>query len=229
MPRIRTIKPEHWNDKELPSICLQAHLLWIGMWNFSDDKGVIEADPLLIKSNIFPRRIDIRLKQITLWLDQLEKARFIVPFKFDNESYYVHRTFDTHQRIDKPQPSKIPSPVIENTLAVLNSENVPGMIPPVLDSISKGKVEEIGAPAQGFFKKNEKREKNTHGPPEFSQVLACFEEVIGKDWDKRKISLEAQKFFSHYQAMNWKVKGHKIENWRAKASEWIIREIQNEK
>ena len=109
MARIRTVKPAHWSDRELPEISLQAHLLWIGTWNFSDDKGVFENDPFLLKSQIFPRRQDIRVEQIKQWLDQLVKARFIIPFSYKGVGYYVSRTFETHQKIDRPQPSNIPA------------------------------------------------------------------------------------------------------------------------
>lgn len=140
MPRIRTIKPSHWNDKELAAITLQAHLLWIGTWNFSDDRGVFESDPLLLKSQIFPRRTDIRVDQIKSWLDQLVKARFILPFEYNSEGYYVNRTFETHQRIDKPQPSKVPPDVLCSVFQE-HSKNVPRMVPAVLDSIVReGKV-----------------------------------------------------------------------------------------
>src|SRR6476646_10156048 len=113
MPRIRTVKPTHWNDKELSRISLQAHLLWIATWNFSDDEGVLEGDTLLLKSQIFPRRTDISVDQIQTWLDQLVTARFIIPFTHKGEGYYISRTFKTHQRIDKPQPSNIPSESIQ--------------------------------------------------------------------------------------------------------------------
>lgn len=116
MPRIRTVKPEHWGDKELPKISIQAHLLWIGMWNFSDDKGVIENDPYYIKSQVFPRRKDVRVEQIEQWIDQLIKARFLVPFIHNGISYYVSRTFSIHQKIDRPTPSKIPQSVINELL-----------------------------------------------------------------------------------------------------------------
>ena len=225
MPRIRTVKPEHWDDKELPNISLPAHLLWIGMWNFSDDKGVIEADPILIKSNVFPRRTDIRLKQIRQWLDQLVKARFVVPFKFDNESYYISRTFDAHQRIDKPQPSKIPQQVIDGALSGLNSENVPGTILPVLDSKVKESSGESGASPPGFFKKIE-RKNEMFKPPGFPEVLNHFDAALKEQWKKEKISLEAQKFWNHYTGNGWKINNRVIENWQAKANQWILREVE---
>lgn len=122
MARIRTVKPEHWNDKHLPSITLQAHLLWIGIWNFSDDKGVIENDPFFIKSQIFPRRKDIRLEQVEQWLDQLVQARFLVPFTYNNVGYLVSRTFLAHQKIDKPKPSKVPQEIIREAITLTEQE-----------------------------------------------------------------------------------------------------------
>jgi hypothetical protein len=136
MPRIRTIKPTHWNDKQLAGISLSAHLLWIASWNFSDDKGIFEGDPLLLKSQIFPRRTDIRIEQISQWLDQLVTARFIIPFDYKGQGYYISRTFETHQRIDKPQPSSIPSDFIEKVFQEY-SKNIPGTVTPVLESNGK--------------------------------------------------------------------------------------------
>lgn len=136
MARIRTVKPEHWSDKELVNISLQAHLLWIATWNFSDDEGIFENDPVLIKSNVFPRRTDVRVEQVSQWLDQLVKARFIVPFNFKNEGYYMHRTFKAHQRIDKPQASKIPESLRKSVFQE-HSKNDPRTVGSVKESIGE--------------------------------------------------------------------------------------------
>lgn len=116
MARIRTIKPNHVNDKELAKVSLQAHLFWVLSWCFSDDEGVLENDPLLLKSQLFPRRTDIRMEQVQTWIDQLVKARFMIPFTHQGESYLLHRTFKVHQKIDRPQPSKIPEEVIRRMI-----------------------------------------------------------------------------------------------------------------
>lgn len=137
MARIRTVKPQHWSDKELSKISLQAHLLWIGLWNFSDDEGVFENDAILIKSQVFPRRNDVRIEQVSQWLDQLAKARFVIPFTFNGTGYYIHRTFKTHQKIDKPQESKIPSDTIRRILDEHSDSDRPCIV-----EESKGKVED---------------------------------------------------------------------------------------
>lgn len=160
MARIRTVKPQHWNDKQLTQISLPAHLLWIGMWNFSDDEGIIEADPIFIRSQVFPRRTDIRIEQVSQWLDQLVKARFLVPFEYKNESYYVSRTFSTHQKIDKPQPSKIPSGIIRGILDECSTNDQPCI---VKENKSNSSVEERNSHAHQ--KENSDLPNNQANPP----------------------------------------------------------------
>lgn len=157
MPRIRTIKPQHWSDKELPNISLQAHLLWLATWNFSDDEGIFEADVHLIKSQAFPRRTDIRTEQIEQWIGQLVKARFVIPFTYNGGGYYISRTFKTHQKIEKPQKSKIPKELISKVLLdyqdsvddqsatiprLIVDDSVTGRLSRVEESNSRVKVEE---------------------------------------------------------------------------------------
>lgn len=128
MPRIRTIKPTHVSDKELAGITLQAHLLWVLSWCFSDDEGIFENDPLLIKSQVFPRRTDVRVTDVSQWLDQLVKARFIIPFDHDGIGYYIHRTFKTHQKIDRPQESKVPFELIRRILDESSTNDRPCIV-----------------------------------------------------------------------------------------------------
>lgn len=115
MPRIRTIVPEFWEDERFTDVSLSAWLLYIGMKNFADDEGVILANPVLIKSKVFPLREDIRKQQVSGWLQELVRNSILVPFDYENKSYYV-MDFSS-ERIDKPQKSKIPAEVIENVLS----------------------------------------------------------------------------------------------------------------
>ena len=111
MPRIRTIVPEFWEDERFSNVSLPACLLYIGMKNFADDSGVILANETIIKSKVFPAREDIRKQQVSGWLQELIENSILVPFTFENKSYYV-MDFSS-ERIDKPQKSKIPAEVIE--------------------------------------------------------------------------------------------------------------------
>lgn len=124
MPRIRTIIPEFWEDERFTNVSLPAWLLYIGMKNFADDNGVILANEVIIKSKVFPAREDIRKQQVSGWLKELIENSILVPFTYDNKSYYV-MDFSS-ERIDKPQKSKIPEEVIENAFSCAKNKN-PGL------------------------------------------------------------------------------------------------------
>jgi len=112
MARIRTIKPDHWEDERWNEVSLQAHLLWIGMKNFADDRGVIKDNAVLIRNKVFSSREDIRTNDVIKWLTELVENSFLVPLKFEGKGYYVLDFSD--ERIDKPQPSSIPDSVLKN-------------------------------------------------------------------------------------------------------------------
>lgn len=190
MPRIRTVKPDHWSDAELINISLGAHLLWIGSWNFSDDEGVFESDPLLIKSQVFPRRTDIRVEQVSQWLDQLVKARYIVPFEYEKKGYYITRTFKTHQKIDRPHPSKIPSKVLKTIVGYSTK------VRRSLDA-SKGEYSKV-------------KERKVFVPPGLDEVKEYFK----KEGYREDI---AEKAFKGYDVADWHdSQGTKIKNWKQK-------------
>ncbi len=106
MARIRTIKPEHWEDENWDNVSLQAHLLFLGMKNFADDKGVIKDNAILIKNKVFPTREDIRTSDVVKWLNELVNNAFLVPLTYNDKGYYVLDF--ASERIDKPQPSILP-------------------------------------------------------------------------------------------------------------------------
>jgi hypothetical protein len=101
MPRIRTIKPEFWEDEKIGNLPIPCRLLFIGCWNFADDYGVIRGNASIIKSQIFPYDENLRTSEIKKWLDALVNARMLVPIIHDGESYYYIRTFRSHQILDK--------------------------------------------------------------------------------------------------------------------------------
>ena len=137
MARIRTIKPEHWKDEDMAKVSLQADLLFIAIWNFADDSGCIRDDCDYLKSEIFPWRKDVKPENISVWLEELKSNFFVLPFQYKNSGYLLIRTFKKHQRIDKPQASKIPQTTINQVIKQYedkfklfqdNSENNQGVI-----------------------------------------------------------------------------------------------------
>lgn len=151
MARIRTIKPEHWEDDSWDKVSLQAHLLWIAMKNFADDKGVIRDNTILIKNKVFPTREDIRTSEVQKWIKELIENFFLVPLVYESKGYYVLNF--SQERIDKPQPSVIPDSffekfnIQEHSIVFANIPEQSGIennIPAVKESIGEVKEKDIG-------------------------------------------------------------------------------------
>ena len=52
--RIRTIKPEFFEDERLAALPPHARLLFIAWWMLADCNGVLENRPRLIQVKVFP-------------------------------------------------------------------------------------------------------------------------------------------------------------------------------
>ncbi len=106
MPRIRSIKPDFWNDAKLGQETEAVLLTFIGIWNFSDDYGVVKANPVWLKNQIYPYKDKLRIDAFSSWLNRLSELEVIIPFTYKSESFYYIRTFRKHQKVDKPSKAR---------------------------------------------------------------------------------------------------------------------------
>ncbi len=54
MARIRSVKPEFWLDRRLArGVSRDARLLYIGLWNLSDEHGRVRGDARYLKGQLF--------------------------------------------------------------------------------------------------------------------------------------------------------------------------------
>lgn len=117
MPRIRSIKPEFWNDEKLGQEPESIMLTFIGLWNFSDDYGTVRAHQIWLKNQIYPYKDKLRIDVFSTWLDRLVELEAIILFTYKGESFYYIRTFRKHQKIDRP--SKARNCVEEDLIKIL--------------------------------------------------------------------------------------------------------------
>lgn len=104
--RIRTIKPEFWANEKMSALPDFARLLAIGLLNYADDHGLFWANSLMIRGSLFPFEEDA--SKIKKGLAQLEAEGFIRLAKTADGRDVGHVIkFSVHQRVDKPQESKI--------------------------------------------------------------------------------------------------------------------------
>lgn len=206
MARIRSIKPGHCSDRELPNISFGAHLMWVLNWCFSDDLGVFENDPTLIKSNVFPRRKDVKEAHVELWLKNLSDHHFIISFEYKGSNYFINRTFEKHQKIDKPQPSNIPKDVIRRVIDEY-SDRIPQLIG---DRIGEDRIGED---------KDRDRDRIRSGKPPKSETLFRDSEFF--DFEKFENCFKG----TDYEIFNLKFYYESLLNWsdgkNATKKDWI--------
>lgn len=107
MARIRSIKPEFWTSEQVVECSPNARLLFIGMWTFADDGGVLPDSLKRLKMQVFPGDDISRDDMLTL-VDELIKNGLIRRFTHENSVYFLVTGWH-HQKIDKPT-YKFPQP-----------------------------------------------------------------------------------------------------------------------
>lgn len=106
MARIRTIKPEFWQDEDIATLPPATILLAIGLLNHSDDEGYFQAHPSLVRAVVFP--FSETSMNIHDMLTELSNIGYLELFEgSDNKKYGLVRNFLKHQRISRPSGSKI--------------------------------------------------------------------------------------------------------------------------
>ncbi len=103
MSRIRTIKPEFWASEQIIACSLNARLLFIGIWNFSDDSGVHPTSYVRLKAEIFPGD-DFTPENIKTWVHELIKNGLIREYTIEEKGYWIVTGWKKNQYIDRPKP-----------------------------------------------------------------------------------------------------------------------------
>ena len=123
MARSRMIKPDFWDDEKLSTICRDARLTFIGLWNHSDDYGVVKGHHGWLKSKIYPYD-NITHGVFSEWLKQLQNMRAIIPFEANGEKFYFIRKFKDHQKVNRPSKQRNPTPPDDILEGSLNDQGV---------------------------------------------------------------------------------------------------------
>jgi len=106
MGRIRTIKPEFTTNEELSALLADTHLFAAGLLCYADDYGYFNANPGLVKAAVFPlRESSVSIQDM---LNQLAKIGYLRLGETADGKKWGHVVkFETHQRVNRPTPSKI--------------------------------------------------------------------------------------------------------------------------
>lgn len=120
--RIRTIKPEFWKNEHLARLPEFTRLLAIGLLNYADDEGYFNANPSLIRGDLFPFLDDS--KKVPTGITELSNLGYLKLYNAADGRTYGHVVkFTEHQWLTKAKESKI------KPLCVVSEEAgiIPGM------------------------------------------------------------------------------------------------------
>ena len=109
MARKRMIDPKFWSDDKMMSLTPMHRLLFIGIWNFSDDGGIHKNSNNMLKAEVFPCD-DINVEEVGNLKDELIELELIIPFNSNGIELFYVKNWKIYQSIQKPIPSKYKLP-----------------------------------------------------------------------------------------------------------------------
>jgi hypothetical protein len=209
MARIRTIKPEFWEDEDIGKLPIPCRLFFIGCWSFADDYGVIKANAALLKSQIFPYDENLRVSEIKKWIGALVDARMLIPIILDGdkkrpaeESYYIIRTFRSHQVLDKRYDKSYISKDKEYVKMLINK------------ALENDDVNTTSTPRQHYVNTTEEKEKEKEEERKEISLSRDKEkfppsEVVDKTLSECYDELSGDRSWIEIVTMNTRNSGHK--------------------
>ncbi len=109
MARKRMIDPKFWSDDKMMALTTRHRLLFIGIWNFSDDGGIHKNSNNMLKAEVFPCD-DIIVEEVGKLKDELIELELIIPFNSNGIELFYVKNWKIYQSIQKPIPSKYKLP-----------------------------------------------------------------------------------------------------------------------
>jgi hypothetical protein len=104
-----------------------ARLLFIGSWIFADDSGVCRANPVYLKSNIFPYD-DLPIVEIENFLVECEKQNLVEILENNGEKFLLIKNFGKHQTIQRPSKFRyLPCQFNEGSMSIQRGLNESSM------------------------------------------------------------------------------------------------------
>ena len=114
MARIRSIKPEYWDDRKLARCASRdARLLYIALWNLADEHGRLNGDPQWIKGQVFPYDNDLDSSAVAKLLEELQAPALgaVIAYEVDGDPYLFLPKLARHQRLEPEKVrSRLPAP-----------------------------------------------------------------------------------------------------------------------
>jgi hypothetical protein len=199
-----------------------ARLFFTWLIPYLDVDGRMEAEPALIKADLFPLLDHINTRAIKRLLGEIAAAGLIVLYECNGRKYLQLNQFETFQknlRKDRETPSKIPPPLRSNsggTPEEVRSNDGEGPAQANIREVNiiKAKAPEEDEPVDNSEKKKAPSEKNNGNGEDKSagqKIGILFHEIRNKNPDPRYMR-EVQLFLENNIRANPKAIIHCLES-----------------
>lgn len=109
-PRIRTLKPDIWEDDEVAPLPRETRLTFVGLITMADDDGRLRENPRAILGHVFPCDEDLTNAWLGRRLEELARALLIVRYSVRGARFIAIRSWHKHQVVNRKTPSALPAP-----------------------------------------------------------------------------------------------------------------------
>lgn len=109
MARIRSVKPDVWEDEKFGFLTMTERVVWFNRLTQADDAGRFVASPVAVAASVSPFQPPDPT-EVEKALDGLHRAGLIHLYTVGACQYGHFPKWGKHQKIDKPQPPKYPDP-----------------------------------------------------------------------------------------------------------------------
>lgn len=112
MARRRIVKQEIWADERFTSLPPFGRLLFIALWNFADDNGILPNSPTQIKMECLPAAGDPGVEEVKELVSQMATLGLVVLYTVHEDRFLLVKGFNRHQRVPAPRFSH-PTPLVD--------------------------------------------------------------------------------------------------------------------
>lgn len=108
--RIRTIKPEFWQDELVGSMTPIVRLTFLGLISLADDEGRMRGSSAYVASEVFRYDRTVSMDDVESALLALHASKRVTLYQHRGQRYLQIENFAKHQYIQRPKLSKLPAP-----------------------------------------------------------------------------------------------------------------------
>lgn len=108
MARDRNLPLDFWTWENVIACSLQSRLLFLGLWNFADDHGVLPLRPQTIRVQVFPAD-EIGNDAIRAMIEELAACKLMRIYEVEGNAYLQIADWTVHQRTSRRARRRYPA------------------------------------------------------------------------------------------------------------------------